>query len=123
MLRADTCDFSFAGLKTAVLYTLKKIPQMSEHKKEHIAREFEDAATEVLIAKTKRALEKTGAQTLVLGGGVSANVHIRREFKKLVERGFPAVALHIPDAKLTTDNAVMIAAAGYLRSCNKMPAG
>src|SRR3989338_11554227 len=106
MLKSDTCDFSFAGLKTAVLYTLKKIPELSEHKKEHVAHEFENAATEVLIAKTKKALEKTEAKTLVLGGGVSANTHIRRSFKKLVENNFPAVSLLLPEQKLTTDNAI-----------------
>ena len=123
MLKSDTCDFSFAGLKTAVLYTLKKIPELSENKKEHIAHEFENAVTEVLVVKTKKALEKTSARTLVLGGGVSANIHIRRSFKKLVEREFPGVALLIPEEKLTTDNAVMIAVAGYFRALQGISAG
>ncbi len=115
MIHTDTCDFSFAGLKTAVLYTLKKIPNLTESVKEHIAHEFENAATDVLVAKTKKALTKTGANTLVLGGGVSANTHIRRSFSALIAEEFPAVRLLIPEQKLTTDNAVMIAVAAYFR--------
>ena len=122
MFHADTCNFSFAGLKTAVLYTLKKIPSVTEETKEHIAQEFENAATDVLVAKTKKALLKTGAKTFVIGGGVSANTHIRREFKKLLENEFPETELLIPEQKLTTDNAVMIAVASYLRSLKNTPA-
>ena len=70
MLNDATCDFSFSGLKTAVLYLLKKNPEMSEREKQHLAHEFENAVTEVLWKKTARALEETGAKTLVIGGGV-----------------------------------------------------
>lgn len=113
MLNDATCDFSFAGLKTAVLYLLKKHPEVSEHERQHIAREFEDAVTEVLWKKTARALEDSGAQTLVLGGGVSANTHIRRFFTHAMGIEYPQTTLRIPHASLTTDNAVMIALAGY----------
>ena len=118
MLRTDTCNFSFAGLKTAVLYALKKIPGVTEEVRTHMALEFENAATEVLVAKTTKALKKTEAKTLVLGGGVSSNTHIRRSFSKLVAEEFPYVALLMPEQKLTTDNAVMIAVAAYFRSLN-----
>ncbi len=116
MLADATCDFSFSGLKTAVLYLLKKNPDMSERGKQHVAREFENAVTEVLWKKTARALEETGAQTLVLGGGVSANTHIRRTFAKAMQEEFTAVELRIPSATLTTDNAIMIALAGFYRA-------
>ena len=116
MLHDATCDFSFSGLKTAVLYLLKNRSDMQEQEKKHLAREFEDAVTEVLWKKTARALDMTGATTLVLGGGVSANTHIRREFKRTIETSYPHVALHIPAPALTTDNAVMIALAGYYRA-------
>ncbi|MCX6787363.1 MAG: tRNA (adenosine(37)-N6)-threonylcarbamoyltransferase complex transferase subunit TsaD [Candidatus Kaiserbacteria bacterium] len=79
MIDSMTCDFSFAGLKTAVLYLLKKIPDVSENDKKHIAHEFENAVADVLWKKTSRALAETNARTLVIGGGVSANTHIQVE--------------------------------------------
>ena len=108
-----TCDFSFSGLKTAVLYLLKKFPEVSDVERQLIAHEFENAVTEVLWKKTSRALEETAAQTLVIGGGVSANTHIRRTFTKQAADEHPSVALRIPAAALTTDNAIMIALAGF----------
>lgn len=116
MLHDPHCDFSFSGLKTAVMYYIKNRAELLDVDKEDIAREFEDAATEVLWKKTVRALEQTNAKTLVLGGGVSANIHIRREFEKGIRESFPHVTLRIPEAVLTTDNAIMIALAGYFRS-------
>lgn len=119
MIDSGTCDFSFAGLKTAVLYSLKKIPDVSEKEKQHIAHEFENAVTDVLWKKTAQALEETGAKTLVIGGGVSANTHIRRVFTENIARDFNDVTLRIPPAELTTDNAIMIALAGYYRAVRK----
>ncbi len=124
MIDSGTCDFSFAGLKTAVLYLLKKHDLLmndrpDEDKKvmrKHIAHEFENAVTEVLWKKTAQALEETGARTFVIGGGVSANIHIRRTFKHFVDIGYPQITLRIPTASLTTDNAVMIAIAGYFHA-------
>lgn len=116
MLHDDTCDFSFAGLKTAVLYLLKKHPEVSENEKQHIAHEFENAVTDVLWKKTSRALGETRARTLVIGGGVSANTHIRRTFTEKIKSEYPDVALCIPSNALTTDNAVMIALAGFYRA-------
>ena len=123
MIADATCDFSFSGLKTAVLYLLKKNPEISEHEKQHLAHEFENAVTEVLWKKTVRALEETGAQTLVIGGGVSANTHIRRVFKHSVDIGYPQITLRIPSEALTTDNAIMIALAGYYRARREDAAG
>lgn len=120
MIDSETGDFSFAGLKTAVLYLLKKQPASaegySEAMKKHIAREFEDAAAEVLWKKTSDAIESTGANTVVIGGGVSANQHIRREFEKNIKEKHPQVALRIPVPSLTTDNALMIGLAGFYRA-------
>lgn len=116
MIGDASCDFSFAGLKTAVLYLLKKNPEMNEREKKCIAREFEDAVADVLWGKTSRALQETGAKTLVIGGGVSANKHIRRVFTEKIKIGYPAVTLRIPSAALTTDNAIMIALAGFYRA-------
>lgn len=116
MINDATCNFSFSGLKTSVLYLLKKNPEMTEHEKKHLAHEFENAVTEVLWKKTARALDETGAQTLALGGGVSANTHIRRTFAANMQSEYPHVALRIPSASLTTDNAIMIALAGFYRA-------
>lgn len=116
MINEPHCDFSFSGLKTAVLYLLKKSPNLSVIEKQRLAREFEDAVTDVLWKKTDRALEKTGAQTLVIGGGVSANMHIRHIFKMNIASEHSDVSLRIPSPSLTTDNAVMIALAGYYRT-------
>lgn len=116
MIADATCDFSFSGLKTSVLYLLKNRPDMTEREKQRVAREFEDAVGEVLLKKTLRALDETGAQTLVLGGGVSANTHIRRIFRHTIEEERPDVSLRIPHASLTTDNAIMIALAGFYRA-------
>jgi len=119
MINENSCDFSFAGLKTAVLNLLKKNPDIGEQEKKHIAHEFENAVTEVLWKKTARALEETGAQMLVIGGGVSANTHIKRTFIANVAREFSGVDLRIPAASLSTDNAIMIALAGYYRALRK----
>ncbi len=116
MLHDATCDFSFAGLKTAVLNLLKTRTDITARERQHLAREFEDAVAEVLWKKSARALEDTGAQTLVLGGGVSANTHIRREFAHKMKSEHPHIALRIPAASLTTDNAIMIALAGFYRA-------
>ncbi|HEX7651109.1 MAG TPA: tRNA (adenosine(37)-N6)-threonylcarbamoyltransferase complex transferase subunit TsaD, partial [Candidatus Paceibacterota bacterium] len=113
MMNDGSCDFSFAGLKTAVLYLIKKYPDISDEDRKRFAVAFEDAAADVLSEKTSRALEETGAETLVLGGGVSANTHIRRVFSEKLESEHPHVSLRIPPYDLTTDNAVMIALAGF----------
>ncbi len=119
MLHDNTCDFSFAGLKTAVLNLLKKRTDLTESDKRHVARAFEDAVGDVLWKKTARAIEATGAQLLVLGGGVSANTHIRREFTTHIASDYPNVSLRIPTAALTTDNALMIALAGFYRASRR----
>jgi N6-L-threonylcarbamoyladenine synthase len=116
MIHDPSCDFSFAGLKTAVLYLLKDHSDISESEKQELALEFENACAEVLLAKTACAIEQTGAKTLVLGGGVSNNTHIRRVFTKEITESYPSVELRLPAHELTTDNAVMIALAGFYRA-------
>ncbi len=112
MLTAHNFDFSFSGLKTAVLYASRG-KKLSETEKRGLAREFEDAATEVLLKKTLRALEETGAKTLAVGGGVSANEYIRKTFEEaLTEQQIP---LYFPSRSLSTDNAIMIALAAHTK--------
>lgn len=115
MLGDRTCDFSFSGLKTAVLYHVKD-RALTDEEREEIAHAFEEAVGDVLFGKTARALERCQARTLVLGGGVSANTHIRRTFTERIEKEYPSVALRIPEARFTTDNAIMIGIAGYYRA-------
>lgn len=111
MMYSKNFDFSFSGLKTAVLYLIKKIEPLNETQKIQIALEFENAVTETLIHKTKKAIEKYGAKTLIIGGGVSANTHIRKEIKKNIK----IKEIIFPDKKLSTDNAIMIGMVGYMR--------
>lgn len=116
MIHSGDLDFSFSGLKTAVLYLTQKLGELSENDKKAIAREFEDAVTEVLISKCKKALEETGAQTLIIGGGVSANTYIREHIEILcLERGVKA---YIPERHLSTDNALMIGITALLKIQN-----
>lgn len=119
MIDADNFDFSFSGLKTAVLYHIKEKGELTEIEKEHMSRAFEDAVVEVLWKKTAKALIETGAKTLTIGGGVSANARIRRDFAKNITEEFPDVTLVIPPKELSTDNAVMIGIAGYFRALRK----
>ena len=111
MINTKNLDFSFSGLKTAVLYAVQAKEFLTETDKEGVALEFENAVADTLVAKTKKAIGETGAKTFVLGGGVAANTHIRRELKKMVETDFPDVDIRFPDPKNTGDNAVMIAIA------------
>tara|TARA_B100000508_G_scaffold60333_1_gene47285 strand:+ start:324990 stop:326147 length:1158 start_codon:yes stop_codon:yes gene_type:complete len=119
MLDSKDCDFSFAGLKTSVLYALKELPNLNGEDKKNIAHAFENAAADVLKAKTLKAIEEHGVQSLVLGGGVSANHHIRRVFEETISEKHPEVDLYLPEPKLTTDNAIMIGVAGYFRALRK----
>ncbi|MDB5204918.1 MAG: hypothetical protein JWP09_946 [Candidatus Taylorbacteria bacterium] len=117
MMYTKDFDFSFSGLKTAVLYTVRDIPQITEQIKTEIAKEFEDAAVDVLIHKTKKAIEHFKVKTLIVGGGVSANKHLRNNLQAMVNE--LNINLHIPDKALSTDNAIMIAIAGYLNVYKK----
>lgn len=114
MLHDPHCDFSFSGLKTAVLY-LTKDKSRTEIEKEQLARAFEDAVGDVLYAKSLRAIDETAVSTFAIGGGVSANTHVRRVFTERLLKDAPQVKLCIPSAALTGDNAIMIGVAGYFR--------
>ncbi len=116
MLNSKDYDFSFAGLKTAVLYAIKKIQVLTPEVKALIAKEFEDAVTEVLIKKTLAAAKEYNVHEIILGGGVTANKKIRATFQNIVRRELPDVKLFIPDRTLSTDNGLMIGIAGLMRS-------
>jgi len=116
MIHADNLNFSFSGLKTAVLYYLRdnfnKDNPLSVEEKADIAREFEDAVVDVLLNKTKKALDQTGARTLIIAGGVIANKKIRSVFMEL-EKEYHGLTVKIPTNSMSTDNALMIAYATY----------
>ena len=103
----DTLDFSFSGIKTAVINLHHKNPDIN---KADLCASFEKNVTETLMENVKKAIEKTGIKKITLAGGVSANSYIRNEFLKLEQEG---IKVYMPDLKLCTDNAAMIASAGY----------
>lgn len=106
-----TWDFSFSGLKTAVLRVVRQFE--SEHKPlpvADLAASFQAAVVDVLLTKTLLAARKFGARQILVAGGVSANAALREAFR--AQTDFP---VHIPPLSLCTDNAAMIAAAGYFR--------
>lgn len=117
MITSDNYDFSYAGLKTAVLYKTRELGELSQKLKETIAYEFEEAAVDVLISKTKKALQNFGAQTLIVGGGVIANMYLRERLEKLADE--EGITLILPTRELSTDNALMIGAAAYMHIANE----
>jgi N6-L-threonylcarbamoyladenine synthase len=119
MIDADNLDFSFSGLKTAVRYAIAD-KTLLDDERASIAREFEDAVTEVLLEKTKRAVREYGAATIIVGGGVSANTYIRSVFTEYFNTE-PHIALFFPPRHLSTDNSVMIALAGHARISDARP--
>ena len=122
MLYSKNFDFSFSGLKTAVLYLIKKIEPIDEKTKAQIALEFENAAIECLVHKTAKAIEKYKIKTLIVAGGVSANEHLRKKMKELTNK---KIKLFLPNKELTGDNSLMIGIAGYLnyiKNKKKVPA-
>jgi N6-L-threonylcarbamoyladenine synthase len=112
MIRSGDLNMSCSGLKTAVLTRTKKREPLNDLTKKMLALEFENAITDVLVSKVKQAIYETRSMTLIVGGGVSANTHIRFALKNLAEsEGF---SLFVPDKDLSTDNGLMIAATGLL---------
>lgn len=120
MLHSDDLDFSFSGLKTAVRNLVETVGTPDETQKMQIARELEEAITETLVSKTKRAIEQHGAQSLVVGGGVSASTYICAHLKTLVEE-YEGMQLYIPTPELATDNGRMIAFAAAMRQSVSTP--
>ena len=114
MIKDPSLNMSYSGLKTAVLYAVKKHGAMSGDDKKTLAREFEDAALDVIMEKTKKAVELTGAKTLLVGGGVIANKELRRRLGEF-EKSLDSLTLMIAPEEVATDNALMIAVAGAFR--------
>jgi N6-L-threonylcarbamoyladenine synthase len=104
-------DFSFSGLKTAVLRTVKQLEENGQHiPVEDLAASFQTAVVDVLFEKTMAAARQYDANEILVAGGVSANRALRSAFLEQTE-----FRVHIPELSLCTDNATMIASAGYFR--------
>ena len=122
MLHSKDFNFSYSGLKTAVFYLIRDlggIEKIDQATRAKIALEFENAAIECLVYKTKKAMEKYKANTLIVAGGVACNTHLQREMKKITtpspslkRRG--GIKIYFPPKGLAGDNSLMIGIAGYL---------
>jgi len=118
MIGSNDFDFSFSGIKTAVLYLYKSKKTWTKQDKADLAREFENAVVEVLVKKTFDAIEKFKPNSFILGGGVAANKKLRNELKKAGKK-VKGLEMHIPSFEFTTDNAAMIGAAAYFHYKDK----
>ncbi len=120
MISTKDYDFSFSGLKTAVLYADRKIYPSGHKKKKNkqykkeMAAEVQQAIIDVLIKKTIRAGRDYKAKTIILGGGVSANRELRKQFSHKIENA----DFIVPEQKLSTDNGLMVAIAGFYHKRN-----
>lgn len=111
--RVEGYDFSFSGLKTAVLRLVQSLKKDGELPTPDVCASFQETVSETLLKKVKKALEETGYKQVVLAGGVAANSEIRRKFFELekVENG--RYRVNAPQMKYCTDNAAMIASCAY----------
>jgi N6-L-threonylcarbamoyladenine synthase len=121
MLGRESLDFSFSGIKTAVLYYCRgqdmkgedRVDSMTEQEVADIAASFQAAVVEVLVKKTQRAAERIGARTVLLGGGVAANTRLREALQEMCEGAAAPKKLLVAPKQYCTDNAVMVASLGY----------
>lgn len=121
MLHSKDLNFSFSGLKTAVLTAVKKYPQaLNDSDKANVARGFVDAIIEVLLAKCLTAMKQTGLKRLVIAGGVGANQQLRAALNAAANSSNPKKRFQVyyPELEFCTDNGAMIAFAGAMRLKN-----
>jgi len=122
MIDSSDFDFSFSGLKTAVLYLVKQLKdERLENVRSEIAYEGQKAIIEVLIKKTITAAQKYRAKSVLLSGGVAANSLLRRELELKTKNPNQKTNFLVPPKNLCTDNAVMIATAAYFKSLQQQP--
>ncbi len=127
MFNTKDYDFSFSGLKTAVLYAWQKISAVKFHSSENLrqqkinmAAEVQQAIIDVLVKKTIKAAKDYKIKTLILGGGVTANKELRKQFKEALNTS-SRVEVFVPTPNLSTDNALMTAITGFYHQKNKIP--
>ena len=124
LLDRPNVDFSFSGIKTSVLYTLRKLDEqgstlkprlnLDASTKANVAASFQEAVVDVLARKTQRAIQQVQPASLIVAGGVSANLALRDRLAEVAEA--TGVPLFVPPFAYAMDNAAMIAAAGYFRA-------
>lgn len=119
MINQKNYDFSFSGLKTAVLYLVKDLTKnkksLTLEKKREISFEIQQAIIDVLISKTLRAAKEFKAKSIVLAGGVAANHQLREQLAIKIKKEIPKTKYLMPDIKYCTDNAAMIALTAFLK--------
>jgi N6-L-threonylcarbamoyladenine synthase len=123
MINSNDLDFSFSGLKTAVLYKIKDLTklenQIDKNLQLQIAAEFEESVKDVLVSKLNKALTTKNYKSIIVGGGVVANQFIKSKIKDLGDKN--EINTYFPEKSDSTDNAQMIACAGYLKSFKIAP--
>jgi N6-L-threonylcarbamoyladenine synthase len=116
MINSPCLDFSFSGLKTAVLYFLKdKNKIFIKKRKKDICASIQKAIIEVLVSKTLKAAKKYKAKTIIVGGGVASNDLLRKEMKKSFAKNFKNAKITMSEPKLNTDNGLMVAITAFFR--------
>jgi N6-L-threonylcarbamoyladenine synthase len=115
MLHSNDLNFSFSGLKTSVINKIQKY-NLQDEEKNLFCMEFENAVTDVLVKKTRQACYLYNAKSLIIGGGVSANTHIRESLSKFCEQD--NIKIYLGDIKNSGDNALMIAASAMQKIKN-----
>jgi len=115
MIYQKNYDFSFSGLKTAVLYKVKSEKRKKKEEKfiQAMCVEIQQAIIDVLIYKTLKAARNYKVKSIILGGGVTANKELRKQFRSNVKAQMSNIKFLVPDKKYCTDNAAMVAVAGY----------
>ena len=128
MMNSKNYNFSFSGLKTAVLYEVrgkdKTMPRLyNKQYQADIAASFQQAVIDILISKTIKAAREYRVKSILLGGGVSANKGLQKQLKETINKKIPNTKYRIPNVNLTTDNALMIAIAAYYNIINNKNIG
>ncbi len=115
MLKQKNYDFSFSGLKTAVLYKVKEERSKIKDEKyiQNMCWEVQQSIIDVLIKKTIRAAKAYRVKAIILGGGVTANNELRKQFAEVIKKELPNIQYLTPNIQFCTDNAAMVGAAGY----------
>ncbi len=116
MVRSGDLNFSFSGLKTSFFYFLKKMPEKEKGKKlKELASSFQEAVFDTLLIKSEQAIKKTGINSLLVGGGVIANLYLRKKLRQLAKK-YQGQVIFPPFKYLTGDNAAMIGVAAFFKA-------
>lgn len=119
MINSKDFNFSFSGLKTALLYAYQKLKDNEKiEMRNYLAYELEESITDVLVKKSFEAIKKYSFKSLILGGGVSANKRLREKILEK-QKDFPKLKIFFPNFQYSLDNALMIALAGFFNYDNK----